>query len=157
MAVYSDALGYQRGEVAAFRDRGEDRMIYQAVKMDFAAIAAARTAASATALASGDTLKCLQVPANAVILAAGLNVVTAETTNTTATFSLGFQSGSPQNATYYGSAVASNAVANSSPSGLSPQLIGTTAATVDLLLNTAVPANAVVHVWALLGNVNPVN
>lgn len=147
MANYTDTLGFYKG-TAAVGAHADKRLGFVEVELDFADIVAARAAASATALAAGDTLQVLQVPAGMLMLAGGLNVKTAETTNTTATFDLGCTGGSPIAANAFVNDVASNAVSTNS-TGLAAPVLFSTADTIDLLLNTAVPADAVIKVWAL--------
>lgn len=77
MATYTDSLGFDKGS-AAYTDRGLHKVSVQEVKLDFAAIAAARTAASATALAATDVLEVLPVPAGTFVLSVGYDVTTAE-------------------------------------------------------------------------------
>ncbi len=149
MANYTDTLGFYKG-TAAFGAHSDKRQGYVEVILDFAKIKAARTAASATALAAGDTLQVLQVPANAVILHAGMEVTSAETTNTTATFDLGFTGGSPEAASYFVNDGASNALAVLHTKLANAVVVGSSADTIDLLLNTAVPQNAVVRVFAFM-------
>jgi hypothetical protein len=150
MAAYTDSIGFNKG-TAAFPDSSPVKKFE--VELDFAAIVAARAAAGATALAATDTLQVINLPAYCVVLAAGLNVVSAETTNTTATFDLGFTGGSPAAANVYCDDGASNAVAMDCDNLANPTVIKT-ADTIDLLLNTAVPANAVVKAWAIVADCN---
>lgn len=152
MANYTDTLGFYKGS-AAFGAHADKRLGYVEVTLDFAKIVAARLAASATALAAGDTLQVLQVPANALMLAGGLTVTSAETTNTTATFDLGCTGGSPIAANAFCNDVASNALASNS-TGLAAPVQFTSADTIDLLLNTAAPANAKVKAWALFYDID---
>jgi hypothetical protein len=148
MTAFTDSLGFNKG-VAAYPDTAA---VYKfEVELDFAQIVAARAAAGATALAAGDTLQIVALPAYSVVLAAGLNVVSAETTNTTATFDFGYTGGTPAAANVYCDDFASNAVAMDSDNLANPTVIKT-ADTIDLLLNTAVPANAVVKAWAIVAN-----
>jgi len=141
MAAYTDTLGFNKG-TAAYPANVTDISKFE-VTLDFAAIAAARSAASATALAAADTLQIISLPAGSIVLAAGVNVTTAETTNTTATFDLGFTGGSPYAANVY-----ANDVDLANPS------VVVTADTIDLLINTAVPANCVMNVFAIVANAN---
>lgn len=152
MANYTDTLGFYKGS-AAFGAHADKRLGFVSVKLDFAKIVAARSAASATALAAGDTLQVLQIPAGSLMLAGGLTVSSAETTNTTATFDLGCTGGSPIAANAFVNDGASNAVANLS-TGLAAPVLFATADTIDLLLNTAAPTDAVVWAWALFYNVD---
>ena len=150
MPAYTDSLGFNKG-TAAFPDSSPVKKFE--VELDFAAIVAARAAAGATALAAGDTLQVINLPAYSVVLAAGLNIVSAETTNTTATFDFGFTGGSPAAANVYANDAASNVVAMDSDNLANPTVIAT-ADTIDILLNTAVPANAVVKAWAIVADCN---
>lgn len=152
MATYTDTLGFYKGS-AGFGAHADKRMGWVAVKLDFAKIVAARSAASATALAAGDTLQVLQIPAGALMLAGGLSVTEVETTNTTATFDFGCLGGSPIAANAFANDLASNALANKSD-GLAAPVLFTSADTLDLLINTAVPANCVVWAWAWFLNAN---
>lgn len=147
MANYTDTLGFYKGS-AAVGAHADKRLGYCEVELDFADIIAARSAASATALAAADTLQVIQVPAGALVLAGGLNVKSAETTNTTATFDLGCTGGSPIAANAFANDIASNAVSTNS-TGLAAPVLFSTADTIDLLLNTAAPTNAVLKVWVL--------
>ena len=150
MAAYTDSLGFNKG-TAAFPDSSPVRKFE--VELDFAAIVAARSAAGATALSAGDTFQVINLPAYCVVLAAGLNVTSAETTNTTATFDFGYTGGSPAAANVYCDDFASNAVAMDSDNLANPTVIKS-ADTIDILLNTAVPANAVVKAWAIVADCN---
>lgn len=87
MATYTDSLGFNKGNAAAYPERGRLQLTKLEVRLDFAAITAARSAAGATALANGDVLEVLQIPAKTQVLAAGLDVLTAE--GATQTFDLG--------------------------------------------------------------------
>jgi hypothetical protein len=156
MATYTDSYGFNKG-TAAFPAYGDTRISYIEVELDFAAIVAARSAASATALAAADILQVIQVPANAVILHAGFEVTKVESTNTTATFDLGFTGGSPAAANAFGNDVASNALAWSWAAGTglaNPIIIGTSNDTIDLLINTAAPTDCVLRCFAVVLNPN---
>lgn len=148
MAAYTDTLGFNKG-TAAFPDSSPVKKFE--VELDFAKIVAARSAAGATALAAADTLQVINLPAYCVVLAAGLNVTSAETTNTTATFDLGYTGGSPAAANVYCDDFASNAVAMDSDNLANPTVIKA-ADTIDLLLNTAAPTDCVVKAWAIVAD-----
>lgn len=152
MTAFTDTLGFYKGS-AAYGAHADKRMGFVSVKLDFTKIVAARAAASATALAAADTLQVLQIPAGALMLAGGLSVTEAETTNTTATFDLGCTGGSPIAANAFVNDGASNALANLS-TGLAAPVLFTAADTIDLLINTAAPTNAVVWAWAWFLNAN---
>lgn len=156
MTAYTDSYGFNKG-TAAFPAYGDTRVSYVEVVLDFAKIVAARSAASATALAAADTLQVIQVPANAVILHAGFEVTTVESTNTTATFDLGFTGGSPAAANAFGNDIASNALGWSWAAGnglANPVIIGTSNDTIDLLINTAAPTDCVLRCFAVVLNPN---
>jgi hypothetical protein len=150
MAAYTDSLGFNKG-TAAYPD-GTGISKYS-VELDFAKIVAARSAASATALAAGDTLQIISLPAGTVVLSAGLNITTAETTNTTATFDLGYTGGSPAAANAYGNDLASNSTGLKAADLANPTVVAS-ADTIDLLLNTAVPTDCVVKVFAVVIDTN---
>jgi hypothetical protein len=156
MTAFTDSYGFNKG-TASFAAYGGNRISYLEVELDFAAIVAARSAASATALAATDTLQVIAVPANAVILHAGFQVTSAETTNTTATFDFGFTGASPAAANAFGNDIASNALGWSWAAGnglANPIIIGTSDDTIDLLLNTAAPTDAVLRCFAVVLNPN---
>ena len=150
MAAYTDSLGFNKG-TAAYPD-GTGISKYS-VELDFAKIVAARSAAGATALAAGDTLQIVSLPAGTVVLSAGLNITTAETTNTTATFDLGYTGGSPAAANAYGNDLASNSTGLKAADLANPTVVAS-ADTIDLLLNTAVPTDCVVKVFAVVIDTN---
>ena len=78
MATYTDGIGYNMGSTAGFPAKGLNRVSRMAVELDFVAITAARLAAGATALGAGDILTALSIPAKTKVLAAGIDVTTAE-------------------------------------------------------------------------------
>ena len=82
-----------------------------------------------------------------------MNVTSAETTNTTATFDLGFTGASPYAANAYANDVASNATGLKAADLANPSVV-VTADTIDLLLNTAAPVNCVMNVFAIVANAN---
>ena len=151
MAAYTDSLGFNKG-TAAFPSNVTEVSKFS-VELDFAAIVAARSAAGATALAAGDTLQVIALPAGSVVLSAGLQVTKAETTNTTATFDLGFTGGSPAAADAYANDLASNALGYGIANLANPTAV-TSADTIDLLLNTAAPTDCVVTAFAIVANVS---
>ncbi len=151
MAAYTDSLGFNKGSAAFPADINAVSKFE--VKLDFAAIVAARAAAGATALAATDTLQVISLPANCVVLSAGINVVSAETTNTTATLDVGYTGGSPAAANCYGNDLATNSTGLKAADLANPTVVAA-ADTIDILLNTAVPANAVINVWAIVADAN---
>lgn len=155
MAAYTDSIGFFKNS-AAYPANGNDRISTFAVDLDFAAIVAARAAAGATALAATDTLHVIPLPRGSVILSAGIEVTSAETVNTTATFSVGFVGGTPAAANAYANALASNALAMAAV-GVVPTLVnGVTANTTNLAvtLGIAAPTDAVVRVFVVVADVS---
>lgn len=153
MAAYTDSLGFNKGTAAFPADVTSVSKFL--VELDFAAIVAARAAAGATALAAGDTLQVINLPAYSVVLSAGLNLVKVESTNTTATFDLGYTGGSPAAANVYCDDFACTAVGMDSDNLANPTVVKT-ADTIDLLLNTAVPTDCVLQAWAIVADCSPV-
>lgn len=151
MTAFTDSLGFNKG-TAAYPANVTDISKFQ-VELDFAAIIAARSAAGVAALAAADTLQVISLPAGSIVLSAGVNVTSAETTNTTATFDLGFTGGSPYAANAYANDVASNATGLKAADLANPSVV-VTADTIDLLLNTAAPVNCVMNVFAIVANAN---
>lgn len=86
MVAYTDTLGFNKGS-AAIPAYGPMREGWVEVKLDFAAIAAARSAAGATALTSTDTLVLFPTFAGQAVLAVGAYLETAE--GATATIDVG--------------------------------------------------------------------
>lgn len=150
MAAYTDSLGFNKGTAAYPDGHGISKFT---VGLDFAKIVAARAAAGATALAAADTLQVISLPAGSIVLAAGLVVTKVESTNTTATFDLGFTGGTPYAANVYANDDPSNALGLTAADLANPSVI-VTADTIDLLINTAVPTDCVVEAFAVVVNAN---
>ena len=74
MAAYTDSHGFNRG-TAAHPAAGINRVGYIEVELDFAKITTDRATAGATALAAGDSIQVIAVPANTLILAVGFDLV----------------------------------------------------------------------------------
>jgi hypothetical protein len=140
MATYTDTLGFNKG-VAGFDAKNPFVVSKLEVTLDFAKIIAARAAAGATALAALDVLEVLRIPAGSLLLGAGLQVLSAETVNTTGTLDL----------TNGASALAINALAFES-NALAAPVVYNAADTLDITINTAAPTNAVVRAFAIVAN-----
>ena len=151
MTAFTDSLGFNKG-TAAFPANVTEVSKFE-VTLDFAKIVAARSAAGATALAATDTLQVIALPAGSVVLTAGLQVTEVESTNTTATFDLGFTGGSPAAANAYANDLASNALGYGIANLANPTAV-TSADTIDILLNTDVPTDCVVKAIAIVANVS---
>ena len=89
MAALTDSHGFDKGS-AAHPAKGQTRVSYLEVVMDFAAITTARAAAGATALGS-DSLQVISVPANTLVLACGATTEVVEGAG--ATFDIGTTGG----------------------------------------------------------------
>jgi hypothetical protein len=151
MTAFTDSLGFNKG-TAAFPANVTEVSKFE-VTLDFAKIVAARSAAGATALAATDTLQVIALPAGSVVLTAGLQVTEVESTNTTATFDLGFTGGSPAAANAYANDLASNALGYGIANLANPTAV-ISADTIDILLNTDVPTDCVVKAFAIVANVS---
>ena len=121
--------------------------------IDFAAAATAK----GSALAAADVIECISVPANTLILNAGIEVITVlggESSDTT--FDLGVTTTEPDNFVdgFDADAAAAGAYAQNA-AAYQPLVIGT-ADTIDLLIATATtaPTSGVVRVWAVLMSVD---
>ena len=155
MATYSDSLGFNKGS-AGFRAEGLNKVTRMEVVLDFAAIAAARAAAGAAALASGDVLEIMPVPAKTRVLGVGYDVTTAE--GATATFDLGDGSDTDGylndiSLNSVASGVMSLTLAEGAPNTISGYSNGkyySAADTIDLVVNSNSVDAAKVRIWALV-------
>jgi hypothetical protein len=144
MVAYTDSLGFNKG-VAAYPD-GSPVFKFEVV-LDFAAIAAARAAVGAAALASGDTLEIIPIPAGSTVLHVGADVTKAE--GATATMDVGDAS----SATTYLSNVNLNSVAKTGATVAAPVFYGSADELLITLDNNSIDA-AVVRVWAIVADCN---
>lgn len=157
MATYTDSLGFNKGS-AALRADGLTKVTRMEVVLDFAAIAAARSAAGAAALASGDVLEVIPVPAKTLVMRVGYDVTTAE--GATATFDLGDGSDADGylndvDLNSVGSGVMSLALTEGTPNTIAGYSNGkyySAADTIDMTLNNNAINVAVVRVWALVAD-----
>jgi hypothetical protein len=149
MATYTDSLGFNKGS-AAFPALVDFISKFDVV-LDFAVINAARTAAGATALAAADVLQVINLPANAVVLSAGLEVITTDAS--TATFDLGYTGGSPAAANAYANDAAISTAGYTVADLANPTAVKV-ADTIDLLINTAAPTTGKIRVFAVVADVS---
>ena len=77
MVAYTDSLGFYKNS-AGFTANYTDRLSVIEIDLDFAKIAAARSAAGAAALAATDTLVVGTLPKGSYVVAAALTLVRAE-------------------------------------------------------------------------------
>ena len=78
MATYNDGKGYNLGTGTAHVAAGINKVSTVTVDLNFATITTERAAAGLTALAAGDVLEVIKVPANTLVTHVALNVTTAE-------------------------------------------------------------------------------
>ena len=157
MATYTDSLGFNKGS-AAYPADSLNKTVRVEITLDFPAIIAARLAAGATALAASDVMEIIPVPAGTIVSNVGMSVTTAA--GVTSTISIGDGSA----AAGYLAATSANATGISggvpvlSSGAFAPTLSGgkvyAAADTIDITIGTAVPAAAVVRVFALLTDIN---
>lgn len=110
----------------------------------------------ASALAANDIIQAIYLPANTVVLAAGLEVVTAQSGSAALTLDLGV-TGVDVDAFVDGFdlVAASAGDFSTGPASGGPAVIGNTADTLDLLIASLTTTNTggSVRVWALLGDI----
>jgi hypothetical protein len=155
MATITDSLGFNKGS-AGFHAAGLTKVNRVEVTLDFAAIAAARSAAGAAALASGDVIEAIPLPAKSFVLAVGYDVTTAE--GASATFDLGDGSDTDGylndiSLNSVASGAMALALAEAAPNtvaGYSNGKYYASADTIDVLLNSASVDAAKVRIWALV-------
>jgi hypothetical protein len=154
MPTYTDSLGFNKGQ-AAPRNEGLHKVTRYEVELDFTEIAAARLAAGATALAAGDVMEVLPIPAKSLVMHVGVDVVRAGTATLTVSV------GDGTAATGYLNAVAAAAVGSfaSVATEADDAIVGLTAGkyysaadTIDLVLNTVAPGALKCRVWALVAD-----
>jgi hypothetical protein len=108
--------------------------------------------------AAADVYRMIQVPAQTLIMHAGLEVVTALTTASTPTFDIEITGGT---ANQFAAAYATYTADGYSPlvasSTTAPDTLVTTADTIDLLVNTGTVTVGKIRVWAILCDISGVN
>lgn len=157
MVAYTDTVGFNKGS-AQHRDN-TPKVYVNSVDLDFAAITAARSAASLTAFAANDSLAVLHVPAKTFVVAVGIDVTTAD--GTASTVDLGETGGdvdgwiNGHNCNTLGSACSTNnTLVEGTPNVFEPALGNgkyyATADTIDMLMLTAPQDASVIRVWAIM-------
>jgi len=157
MATYTDSLGFNKG-TAAYPANDLNKSVRVEMVLDFPKIIAARSAAGATALAASDVMEIIPIPAGTIVSNVGMVVTTAA--GVTSTISIGDGSA----AAGYLAATSANATGTSggvpvlSSGAFAPTLSGgkvyAAADTIDITLGTAVPAAAVVRIFAMFTDIN---
>lgn len=123
------------------------------VSIDFAAAATAK----GSALAAADIIECISVPANTLILNAGIEVITVlGGESSDVTFDLGVTGVEADNFIDGFDADAATAGAYAQNAAAYQPLVNATADTIDLLIATATtaPTSGVVRVWAVLMDID---
>lgn len=156
MATYTDTLGFNKGSAALPADALLKSHRVEVV-LDFPKIIAARAAAGATALAASDVLEVIPVPAGTVVNNVGMEVTTAAGVASTiaigdGTAATGYLAATSVNATGWSGGAPVLAAGAFSPT-LSGGKLYSAADTIDVTIGTAVPAAAVVRVFAVLVDV----
>ena len=157
MATYTDSYGFQKGSAAPLA-RGLNKTSRIEVILDFPKIIAARLAAGATALAASDVMEVLPIPAKCVISQVGMEVTTAAGVTSTIAIGDGSAAAGYLAATSANATGVSGGVPTLTSGAYAPTLSGgklyTAADTIDITLGTAVPAAAVVRIFATLTDVS---
>jgi uncharacterized Zn-binding protein involved in type VI secretion len=157
MVAYTDTTGFNKGS-AQHRDNSS-KMYLSEVTLNFVTITADRSTASLTALATGDSLQVLHVPAKTFVVAVGVDVTTAD--GTASTVDIGETGGdvdgwiNGHNANTAGSACSTNnTLVEGTPNVFEPALGNgkyySAADTIDLLMLTAPQDASVMRVWAIM-------
>ena len=151
MVAYTDTLGFWKGSAASSYN-GVNATYVAEVLLDFAAITAARAAASATALADTDSLQILQIPAQTVVHAVGLEVLVPEggtaTVDVGSTDTDGYLDGVDVNA-----AAGTSYATSDGATGYATGFYYSAADTIDLTMVNALDT-AVLRVWAICTSVD---
>jgi len=157
MATYTDTLGFNKGS-AALPSNALHKVHLVEMILDFPAIIAARSAAGATALAASDVMEIIPIPAGTLVSNVGMIVTTAAGVTSTISIGDGSAAAGYLAATSANSAATSGGVPVLSSGAFAPTLSGgkvyAAADTIDITLGTAVPAAAVVRVFAMFTDIN---
>lgn len=157
MATYTDSLGFNKGS-AALPSNALHKVHLVEMTLDFPKIIAARTAAGATALAASDVMEIIPIPAGTIVSNVGMEVTTAAGVTSTISIGDGGAAAGYLAATSVNATGTSGGVPVLSSGAFAPTLSGgkvyTAADTIDITLGTAVPAAAVVRVFAMFTDIN---
>jgi hypothetical protein len=147
MPTYNDGLGYNLND-AAYPAHTQVRESIVEIVLDIAEVVAARAAASAVALADGDTLEIIKVPAQCVVLAAGVE------TDGNGDASLVLDLGDDADPNGFVATMAVDAAQTRCNVGAIPAVgyqagqYYPSANTLDITLSGAVPTTGIIRVWA---------
>ena len=157
MATYTDSLGFNKG-TAAYPANDLNKSVRVEMVLDFPKIIAARTAAGATALAASDVMEIIPIPAGTIVSNVGMVVTTAAGVTSTISIGDGGAAAGYLAATSVNATGTSGGVPVLSSGAFAPTLSGgklySAADTIDITLGTAVPAAAVVRLFAIFTDTN---
>lgn len=157
MATYTDSLGFNKG-TAAYPANDLNKSVRVEMVLDFPKIIAARTAAGATALAASDVMEIIPIPAGTIVSNVGMVVTTAAGVTSTISIGDGGAAAGYLAATSVNATGTSGGVPVLSSGAFAPTLSGgklySAADTIDITLGTAVPAAAVVRLFATFTDIN---
>lgn len=157
MPTYTVAVGYNAGSGALPAD-ALNKVHRVEVVLDFPKIIAARLALGLTALANADVLEILPIPANTIVSNVGMSVDTVAGVASTLSIGDGTAAAGYLAATSVNALGVSGGVPVLSAGAFLPTLSGgkvyAAADTLDVTIGTAVPAAAVVRVWAMMTDIS---
>ena len=157
MATYTTAVGFNAGS-AAYPADSLNKSHRVEILLDFPKIIAARSAAGLTALAASDVLEILPIPAGSIVSNVGMVVTTAAGVTSTLSIGDGGAAAGYLAATSVNATGTSGGVPVLASGAFAPTLSGgkvyAAADTIDVTIGTAVPAAAVVRVFAILTDLN---
>lgn len=157
MATYTTAVGFNAGS-AAYPADSLNKSHRVEITLDFPKIIAARSAAGLTALAASDVLEILPIPAGSIVSNVGMVVTTAAGVTSTLSIGDGGAAAGYLAATSVNATGISGGVPVLASGAFAPTLSGgkvyAAADTIDVTIGTAVPAAAVVRVFAILTDLN---
>lgn len=153
MAAYTDSHGYLKGS-AAHPAKGLTKVGLMEVELDFAKITTDRATAGATALAAGDSIQVLSIPANTLVMAVGATTITAE--GAASTFDIGLTGGDVDGFVDGGDANSAGTTSSNGAllNGDNQSHYFAAADTIDMLIGVsgAVTDAAKIKVWALVAD-----
>ena len=142
MTDFTDDVGFYKNSVG-YPAHNFSRFAVIETELDFSEIANARSDAGLAALDAGDTLEVITVPEKGYVVAMGVDVTTAGTTDLTLTLSDG--------STTFVDALEGDAVGSAGSGGASAQYYAAETG-VTMTFGVAAPGALVAKVWALVAN-----
>lgn len=142
MTDFTDSVGFYKNSVG-YPAHNFSRFAVIETELNFSEIANARSDAGLAALDAGDSLEVVTIPGKGYVLAAGVDVETAGTTDLTLTLSDG--------STTFVNALEGDAVGSAGSGGASAQYFAADTG-LTLAFGVAAPGNLVAKVWVLVAN-----